>query len=35
MIKDTSFPPETVRLNLERLEKDGLIVEMGNSISLA
>jgi A/G-specific adenine glycosylase len=35
LIKDTPFPPEAVRLNLERLEKDGLIVEMGNSISIA
>ena len=35
LIKDTHFPPEAVSLNLEMLERDGLIVEMGNSISIA
>ncbi len=35
LIKDTHLPAEAVRRNLERLEEDGLIIEMGNSISIA
>ena len=35
LIKEIHFPADAVRLNLERLEKDGLIIETGNSISIA